>query len=88
MGPIARAADFSYVLTTRTDPAQPGKVAQFTLTVTNLTAQAQYAGLSFHVPRFTTYSGYPEGTLFPKSPGYVAAGASKSVNVDLTVLGG
>ena len=95
--PLAQASDtkaiyaaptFSYVLTTTTDPAQPGKFAQFTVTATNLSDTREYLQFSFHVPRFTTFRNYPEGTACDLVPGWVSPGASISTNIDLTILGG
>ncbi len=79
---------FSYALTTTTDPAQPGKAAQFTLTVTNLTSSREYLRLIFHVPRFTRYRGSVEGVSVELAPGWVSGGASVSTYIDLTVIGG
>jgi hypothetical protein len=82
------APTFSYMLTTTTDPVQPGKVAQFTIKVTNLTDKSAYSALAFHVPRFTSYGRFPEGTACGLAPVWVDAGASISINVDLRVTGG
>jgi hypothetical protein len=79
---------FSYGLTTTTDPVQPGKMAQFTITVTNLTDSRAFSEFAFHVPKFTTYKGYPEGTATSVVLGWIAAGASASANLDFKVLGG
>jgi hypothetical protein len=79
---------FSHGLTTTTDPVQPGKVAQFTITVTNVTDSRAFSEFAFHVPKFTTYKGYPEGTASSVVLGWIAAGASVSANLDFKVLGG
>jgi hypothetical protein len=90
--PTARAltqlSDISYALTTTKDPVQPGKVAQFTITVTNLTDSKAFAEFAFHVPEFTTYRGYAEGTPSSVVLGWVAPGASASANLDFKVIGG
>jgi hypothetical protein len=41
---IYAAPAFSYALTTSTDPVKPGQTAQFTVTVTNLSATTQSSG--------------------------------------------
>ncbi len=44
---VYAAPTFSYALTTTTDPAQPGKMAQFTVTVNNLSdARAHFVSSS------------------------------------------
>jgi hypothetical protein len=78
----------SYALTTTTDPVGPGKTLQFRAAATNLTTTSQYVTFSYHVPNFTAYGGYPAGTLLTYTIGYVAAGASQSVNLSFTVLSG
>jgi hypothetical protein len=82
------APTFSYALTTTKDRLQPGKVVQLTITVTNLTDSKALAEFAFHVPEFTTYRGYSEGTLSSVVLGWVAPGASASANLDFKVLGG
>jgi hypothetical protein len=78
----------SYALTTTTDPVAAGQALQFKVTVTNLTTASQYVTFSYHVPNFTAYGSYPAGTVLSYTVGYVAAGASQSVNLaTLTVLG-
>jgi hypothetical protein len=79
---------FSYALTAITDSVEPGKVAQLTITVNNLTDSTAFSSFNFQVPKFTTYMGYKAGTASAVGPGHVAAGASKSETVDLKVLGG
>jgi uncharacterized repeat protein (TIGR01451 family) len=95
--PLAKASDaraiyatptFSYALTTTTDPAQPGKLAQFTVTATNLSDAREYLQFTFHVPKFTTFRNYPEGIACDLVPGWVSPGASVSTNIDLTIVGG
>jgi hypothetical protein len=86
--PLSRTSDISYALTTGRDPVQPGKVAQFTITVTNLTDSKAFAEFAFHVPEFTTYRSYSEGTPSSVALGWVAPGASASANLDFKVLGG
>ena len=87
-GTSAATPAVSYALTTTTDPARPGQVVQFTATVSNLTTASQYIILSYHVPNFTAYGGYPAGSALSYILGYVAAGASESFNLDFTVLSG
>ena len=87
-GTSAAAPAVSYALTTTTDPVRPGQVVQFKATVSNLTTASQYVALSYHVPNFTVYGSYPAGTALSYTVGYVAAGASQSVNLaTFTVLG-
>jgi hypothetical protein len=79
----------SYALTTTTDPVGAGQVVQFKVTVSNLTTAAQYVVLTYHVPNFTVASStYVAGTQFSYGVGYVAAGVSRSFNLDFTVLQG
>jgi large repetitive protein len=78
----------SYSLTTTTDPIGPGKTLQFKFTATNKATTSQYVTFSYHVPNFTAYSGYPAGTILTYAIGYVAAGASQSVNLSFTTLSG
>jgi hypothetical protein len=85
---VYAAPTFSYVLTTTTDPVQPGEVAQFTISVHNLTDKSAHLELTFHVPKFTAYDSFPEGAAAGLAGRWVDAGASVSVNVDLKVLGG
>jgi hypothetical protein len=85
---VYAAPVFSYALTTTSDPVAPGQVAQFTATLTDLRATAQFATITFHVPTFTTYRGYAAGTAYDIPVYNVAPGASVSVNIDPTVLGG
>jgi hypothetical protein len=78
----------SYALTTPTDPIGAGQALQFKVTITNLTTASQYVTLYYHVPNFTVDGTYPAGTLFSYIVGYVAVGASQSVNLaGFTVLG-
>jgi hypothetical protein len=78
----------SYALTTTTDPVAAGQALQFKVMVTNLTTASQYVTFSYHVSNFTAYGSYPAGTVLSYTAGYVAAGASQSVNLaTLTVLG-
>ena len=78
----------SYALTTTTDPDKAGQVVQFKVTVSNLTTASQYVTLYYHVPNFTVSGSYPAGTVLGYTVGYVAAGASQSINFDFTVLSG
>jgi hypothetical protein len=78
----------SYALSTSTDPIGAGQALQFKVTITNLTTASQYVTLYYHVPNFTADGTYPAGTLFSYIVGYVAVGASQSVNLaGFTVLG-
>lgn len=86
--PVYPFPTFSYMLTTTTDPVQSGKVAQFMITVTNLTDSRAYATLAFHVPRFTSYGRFQEGTASSLALGWVDVGATLSANLDLRVRGG
>ncbi len=80
---------FSYALTTASDPVGPGQVAEFTVTVTNLSTIMQNVKLSYAVPDFTTgSSGHPAGSTFNLTFNNVAAGASRSGVVNFTVLNG
>jgi hypothetical protein len=85
---IYTAPAFSYALTTSTDPIKPGQVAQFTVTVTNLSTTTQSSGIYFHVPNFTKYGSYAAGAYYSFSFLNVPAGVSQSAFVDLTVLSG
>jgi hypothetical protein len=78
----------TYALTTTTNPAQPGQVAKFTVSVTNRSSVSQYLALYDDVPQFTMDRGYPAGTSLSYGIGYVAAGATQSVTLDFTVLSG
>ena len=62
-------------------------MAQFTVTVNNLSDARAYLTFVFRVPRFTTYHSYTEGMTCDVVPGWVNAGASVSTNIDLTVVG-
>jgi hypothetical protein len=86
--PRTPLGDITYVLSTATDPVQPGKIAQFTITATNLTDSRSYSELVFHVPQFTTYGRHSEGIACNLVLGWLDAGASVSANLDLKVLGG
>jgi hypothetical protein len=66
----------SYTLTTTTNPAQPGQIAKFTVSVTNRSKAIQSVTLDYDVPQFTTASGDPAGTAFSYFMGNVAAGSS------------
>ena len=78
----------SYAVTTTTDPVGAGQAVQFKVTVSNLTTASQYVTLYYHVPNFTVSGSYPAGTFLGYTVGYVAAGASQSVNLaSFTVLG-
>jgi S1-C subfamily serine protease len=85
---LTQVKGISYVLTTTTDPVQPGEVAQFTISVHNLTDKSAYLGLAFHVPKFTEYDRLHEGAATGFAGRWVDAGASVSDYVDLKVLGG
>ena len=58
------------------------------MTVTNLSSVAQYVFLYYDVPQFTTSNGYPGRDRLSYNMGYVAAGATKVVSLDFTVLSG
>ena len=82
------APALSYALTTTTGPVQPGQGIQFTATVSNLSSASQTVTLSYHVPQFTTSSGYAAGTALSYSMGSIAAGATEVVSLDFRVLSG
>jgi hypothetical protein len=82
----AAAPALAYALTTTADPARPGQVTQFAMTVTNLSTASQYVTLSYHVPQFTSSGGYVAGTALTYVMGYVAVGATEVVTLDFTVL--
>ena len=95
-GHVARASDtrvvyqfptFEYTLTAVSDLVAPGHVAEYDLTVHNLTATAQTVTLSFTVPEFTTYGGHVAGT--PESISFfsVPPGGSESDQLLFTVVG-
>ncbi|HEY0793314.1 MAG TPA: hypothetical protein VGD78_19780, partial [Chthoniobacterales bacterium] len=73
---------FAYALSSTTYPVQPGRIAHFTVTVTNLSAAPDSARLSFHVPNFTTYAGLKAGVASSAITGVVAPGATVSVPLD------
>jgi hypothetical protein len=78
----------TYALTTTTNPAQPGQVAKFTVSVTNRSSVSQYVTLYYDVPQFTMDGSYPAGTALSYVMGYVMAGATQTVTLDFTVLSG
>jgi hypothetical protein len=51
----------TYALTTTANPARPGQVAQFTVSVTNRSGASQIVTLNYDVPQFTTDGVYPAG---------------------------
>jgi hypothetical protein len=73
-------------LATTTNPARPGQVVQFTVSVTNRISAARAVYLYYDVPQFTTSEGGPAGTTFAYNIGNVAAGATKSMTLSFTVL--
>lgn len=85
-------SDIDYVLTALADPVKPGAVAEFVLMVTNHSAVAERVTMQFTVPQYTTFNGYPAGTVefqtIPTSNAYVPAGATQGAIFRLTVLGG
>ena len=85
----ARAAgQIDYVLTAPVDPVKPGEVAEFDVTVRNLTTSNQPVTLFFTVPQFTRYGGLSAGTRVSVNFGTVLPGASQTRVVLLTVLNG
>lgn len=84
------SSNFSYALTTTTDPVRPGQIVQFKLTASNLTSATQYLSVLYHVPQFTTAigTGYPAGTAMSHTFGYIAAGVSESMYLDFNVVSG
>jgi uncharacterized repeat protein (TIGR01451 family) len=98
-GHVARASDnrvvyavpdFDYSLTTPTDPAKAGKIAEFDVTVRNLTGVAQFMRFYFTVPEFTTYveNGTTAGTVTSYTFGNIAAGTSQSGKLLFSIPGG
>jgi hypothetical protein len=75
-------------LATTTNPARPGQVVQFTVSVTNRISAARAVYLYYDVPQFTTSEGDPAWTTFAYNIGNVAAGATKSMTLSFTVLSG
>jgi uncharacterized repeat protein (TIGR01451 family) len=70
-GNVARASDtravyatpeIEYTVTTPNPVVGPGDVAEFDVTVHNLSGSPQNVRLDFTVPEFTTYNGQPPGT--------------------------
>ena len=96
-GDVTRASDtravyaipnIEYTITSPTDPVKAGDVAEFDVTVSNLSASSQFVDLFFTVPEFTTYGGSPAGTLKSYDFGYVAAGTSQTAILLFTIDGG
>jgi hypothetical protein len=87
---VYASPDFSYALTTTTDPVKPGQVVQFKLTASNMTNAVQYLSVAYHVPQFTTAvsGGYTAGTALSYTFGHIAAGVSESVYLDFGLLSG
>jgi hypothetical protein len=87
---VYASPDFSYALTTTTDPVKPGQIVQFKLTASNTTNAVQYLSVAYHVPQFTTAvsGGYAAGTALNYTFGHIAAGVSESVYLDFRVLSG
>ncbi len=86
----AAAPDFSYAVTTSTDPVRSGEVAKFTVTVTNLNPPSggdKFTDLYFHVPNSTMYGGIGAGVERSISFSQVGPDESQSKTIDLTVLG-
>lgn len=84
------SSNFSYALTTTTDPVRPGQIVQFKLTASNLTSATQSLSVLYHVPQFTTAigTGYPAGTALSHTFGNIAAGVSESMYLDFKVVSG
>lgn len=79
---------FAYALTTTDDTVAPGGTTALTLTVTNLTTTPQSASMNFTVPNFTSFAGFGPGSIRPVTFTNVAAGASASAVIPLTVASG
>lgn len=79
---------FAYALTTTDDTVAPGGTTAFTLTVTNLTNATQSASMNFTVPNSTSFGGFGAGSVRPVTFSNVAAGASASAIIPLTVASG
>ena len=85
---VRAGAQVDYVLTAPIDPVKPGHVAEFDLTVRNLDTVPQGAVVHFTVPDFTTYFGDVAQTPESYSFGSITTGASKTVKLLFSVLGG
>ena len=77
-----------YSITVPVDPVKPGQVAEFDVTVTNISSSQQYAYLYFTVPGNTTYGS--DGAGKREEPVYVSLqpGQSQTQAILLTVAGG
>jgi uncharacterized repeat protein (TIGR01451 family) len=84
---VYAAPDVDYVVTTPNDPAVPGQVVEFDVTVRNLTASAQVVVVNFTVPEFATYNGAPAGTAGSYNFSYVNPGASETAKLLFLVSG-
>ena len=80
--------DIEYTITSPTDPIAAGGVAEFDVTVSNLSASPQTVTVNFTVPEFTTYDGSPAGTARGYSFFSVLAGTSETVKLLFTIDGG
>ena len=80
--------DIEYAISSPTDPIAAGGVAEFDVTVSNLSASSQTVTVNFTVPEFTTYDGSPAGTARGYSFFSVLAGTSETVKLLFTIDGG
>jgi uncharacterized repeat protein (TIGR01451 family) len=85
---ISLTPGLSYALTTTTNPAQPGQIVKFTVTVTNSSSVAQPVTINYDVPKFTTANGYPAGTGLSSYMGTATAGGTLAITLNFTVLSG
>ncbi|HMJ06529.1 MAG TPA: hypothetical protein VK474_09770, partial [Chthoniobacterales bacterium] len=82
------AGEIAYVLTTPTDPAQPGQVLEFDLTVHNLTTTSQPVRVDFSVPQYTRFACCTgAGSGLNHDFGTLTAGQSITYQIYLNVLG-
>jgi uncharacterized repeat protein (TIGR01451 family) len=80
--------DIEYAISSPTDPIAAGGVAEFDVTVSNLSASPQTVTVNFTVPEFTTYDGSPAGTARGYSFFSVDTGASETAKLLFTIDGG
>ena len=82
--------EFEYTITSPTDPVLPGHVAEFDVTVHNVSGSLASAGLYFTVPESTTYvaNGHPAGSLDSVSFSNVPDGTSRTAKLLFAVPGG
>jgi len=81
-------AQVDYVLTTPSDPVKPGEVAEFDITLRNLTNVQQNVTLSYTVPAFVTHNGNPTGTPQTTGTFFIPAGETQSGKLIFNIPGG